>query len=141
MKTVKFIFQILGCLLYAGLLLFLLSWIFGWIFELATHLSVFWFTVMVLVGFGAFFRGRLTQFLGYLSVPFIFMNKNNVVATILSVLSSVVLVVMLLIDTWTFYGAMEVPFVEIGTRVFITSLALNIGFVMVFTQISAYANE
>lgn len=141
MKIVKFLFQILGCLLYAGLLFFLLKWILGWIFEIATHLPVFGFILMVLVGFGSFIRGRLTEFLGYLSIPFIFFNKNNVVATILSLLSSVVIVVMLLIDTWTFFGAIEVPFVEIGIRVFLTILVLCIGAVMVITQMLAFANE
>ena len=135
MKVLKYITQIFAAIAYSFVLACVLGWFLNLIFSRMISLSVGWMIILLLFGGSAL--TFLIFNLGIFGVyPFLWTNKKNIIATVLSALLMVVLFGNWVISMFKFpHGG---GFVPVVTLIVFTILFLELGYIFVLGAIQGY---
>ena len=138
MKVLKYIAQILAAVAYSFVVAWVLGWLLNLLFNWMISLSIGWMIVLLLLG-GSALTFLIISLGSFGSMPFLWTNKKNIVATILSVLLMMVLFGNGVISMFRFpHGG---GFVPIVTLIVFTGIFLGLGFFFVSGAIHGYIGE
>ena len=138
MKALKYIAQILAAVAYSFVIAWVLGWLLSLLFNWMISLSVGWMIVLLLLG-GSALTFLIFSLGSVASLPFIWTNKKNIVATILSVLLMVVLFGNWVVSMFRFpHGG---GFVPVVTLIVFTVIFLELGFIFISGAIHGFLGD
>ena len=140
MKALKYIVQILTSIVYSSVLAWFLGWLLYLLFNWVISLSARWIVFLFLFGGSSFIAYIFILVLGGVgSLPFLWTNKENIVATILSILVMVVLFVYWVISLF------KIPhgggFVPVFSLIYFVSIFLGIAASITIGSIRGYLEQ